>query len=136
MSRDLYDPVAEDDLRPGRFDRPPEKSGAVSFENFLRLSASEQAAFVDRVRGGFCDKPRNFERFAAIVDERRDKEQPLPGGTTHAEKIAYEHRLKARLVDLPGERFERRGVERFEPDPFSPFKRSSQYQPSYPWQRS
>ena len=134
MSGDVYDPTWQGDLLPGRFTRAPEKPGAVSFESFLRLSELEQNSFVDRARGGLCDRPKNFERFAEIVDARRKKERELPGGTSHWEKESYEARVRAKMVDAPGQRFERRPAERYEPDVFSPHRKSSGFRPMYPWQ--
>lgn len=108
-------------------------------ESFARLDPATQKRIVGQVRNGDIDRPERFSEMVEIVETYRRETAQLPGGTTHREKAEHEARVRAKMVDAPGqvERLHAQLRARNARRPMSSDevpRKPPGYRSSYPWQ--
>ena len=106
---------------------------SAALERFARLSLADKRRVVQNARAGLIDEPADFAEMEELLAEGEYEGPPLPGGVSRAEQLAHEARVRAGLVDRPGdvERLHARlRAERAERK-----RRESLrgYRPPYPW---
>lgn len=106
-----------------------------ALDRFKKYTPEHRALVVTRVNAGLTDRPKGHDEMCAIVEADKAGSSQLPGGVSRQERAAYEARVRAGMVDLPGDE-ERWRAER-EARSAAEKRRGSLggYVPSFPWQK-